>query len=94
MELKTLDRIFKEIQVGSEVTFKNLDPVAAGKTWGSENTIKLGENLFIAHGVGGDGIVTREDIEKAMATGIGRAPDKIYTITHIRINAIVEFNLN
>jgi|GEM_PF-4373998 len=93
MELKTLDRIFKESQVGSEVTFKNLDPFSAGKTWESENTIKLGQNRFIAHGVG-DGIVKREDIEKAMATGIGRAPDMIYTITHIRINAIVEFNLH
>jgi hypothetical protein len=100
-EGKTVDRGFlnrhiKESPNGSEVTFKNTDPLAKGMDYESENTIKLGPDLFIAHGIGGDGIVTRKQIEDAMAKDVlrGRIPDTFYIMTNLRINAIVEFNLH
>lgn len=90
-----LNRRFKESPMGSEVTFKNIDPLAKGRIYESENTIKLGLNSFIAHGIGGDGIVTREQIEDAMAKdALRRVGSDLYILTNIRINAIVEFNLH
>lgn len=93
MDRGFLNRRIKESPNGSEITFKNTDHLAKGRDYESENTIKLGPDLFIAHGIGDDAIVTREEIEKVIATDAlrGRIPDRFYIITNLRINAIIEF---
>ena len=84
MLIKEQERRFKSAPNGSRVVFANRDPRAQESPWQHENTIKMGEDQFIAHGpMPGNPFVTREQIYARMAHAIphgGTSPleDHIY----------------
>ena len=62
------EKKFKAAPKGSEITSTNLDPLVSDRAaYGHENTIKMGDDQFIAHGINGSGFATREDIYDLLA---------------------------
>ena len=85
---------------GSQVVFTNLDSLSNGRDFEHENTIKMGDDQFIAHGiiqargnVPANPFVTREQIYDALARDalrqVGKLPDDEYEQRQLYISTIV-----
>jgi hypothetical protein len=83
MLIKEQESRFKSAPNGSRIVFANLDPRSEKTAWQHENTIKMGADQFIAHGVmRNNPFVTREQIYDAIADavphGTSQLEDHIY----------------
>jgi Protein-glutamine gamma-glutamyltransferase len=97
--MKEQENKFKSVANGSQIVFTNLDPRSNDKVYEHENTIKVGSDLFIAHGIKpGIKVVTREQIYEVLARdavkGTGQAPDDAYKKKNLYISTIVLYGDN
>ncbi|MEO8231116.1 MAG: hypothetical protein ABI638_02460 [Ignavibacteriota bacterium] len=75
IETKSAEQILKEVPVGTIITFKNYNE-AAHPPFENENSIKAGDDLYIAIAIGKELFVSRKEIEVALAeaaTGLNAA---------------------
>jgi hypothetical protein len=88
------ERSFKAAPFGSQIVFTNLDPRSNGKAYEHENTIKMGDDQFIAHGiVKGSPFVSRDQIFNVLAADAMRGtlerPDDAYKKKYLYISQVV-----
>jgi hypothetical protein len=88
------EKKFKAAADGSQIVFTNLDPRSKDKAYEHENTIKMGADQFIAHGImSGNAFVTREQIYDVLAKdalrGTMQAADDAYKKRNLYISTIV-----
>jgi hypothetical protein len=78
-ELTPVEDVLKAAPIGSRVQWTNRDPAVRDTTWQHENTIKLGADLFAAHGFRGRGkrnTWSATDVQQELAdTAVGTAPE-------------------
>lgn len=91
---RSTEEILASLPLGSRVTWTNL--VAKESSYfRNENTIKLGQDLFAAHGfgVGKDNRFTRKKLEEnlAMQTTLGATPSPDYLSKNIFISSMEVF---
>jgi Protein-glutamine gamma-glutamyltransferase len=87
---------FKAAPIGSQIIFTNRDARANNKAYEHENTIKLGDDQFLAHGiVRGDHRVTRAQIYSILAEdalrGTGQKGDEVYEKRNLYISLVELF---
>jgi hypothetical protein len=89
--MKEQEQKFGGTANGSQIVFTNLDSRSNDKVYEHENTIKMGQDRFIAHGIArGNPFVTREQIFKVLAKdAVGHAADEQYKKTNLYISSIV-----
>lgn len=72
---KDQEEKYKAAPIGSQIVFTNLDRRSDDRAYENENTIKMGKDVFIAHGIiKGNKFVTREQILEVLANDALRGP--------------------
>jgi hypothetical protein len=92
--MREQEKKFKAAANGSQIVFTNLDPRSEDKAYEHENTIKMGADQFIAHGImAGNPFVTREEIYDVLAKdalrGTMQAPNDAYQKRNLYVSTIV-----
>jgi peptidoglycan hydrolase-like protein with peptidoglycan-binding domain len=90
-EPKAVDQLVADAPFGSRVTWTNLKaPISSA--FHNENTIKIGDDLFAAHGFGGSrNTFSRSEIEVKLAQAEDPSADSTYIATNIYISQIEHY---
>jgi hypothetical protein len=90
LETKSIDELLKEAPVGSRIMWTNLK-AAVGTAYRNENTLKLGDDQFAAHGFLAQlkkNIFTRTELELALAN-IANITNKSADDAYIKANVFI-----
>jgi hypothetical protein len=93
---KIQEKRFRAAPIGSQIIFANRDPRSNDTAYEHENTIKLGPDLFIAHGIDGKNrnvFVSSEQIyNKLIECALGRPGTKEYADRNLFISTVTTFS--
>ncbi|WP_224369514.1 eCIS core domain-containing protein [Hyalangium versicolor] len=92
-ETKSIDELLREAPVGSRVMWTNLQ-APLSSAYHNENTLKLGDDQFAAHGFMADlkkNVFTRKELEFALAKLTQNPPDDAYIKANVFVAEIEHY---
>jgi len=95
LETKSADELLKEAPVGSRIMWTNLE-AGVGTAYRNENTLKLGDDQFAAHGFLAElkkNIFTRKELELALARITNKSADEAYIKANVFIAEIEHYQM-
>jgi protein-glutamine gamma-glutamyltransferase-like protein len=95
LETKSIDDLLKEAPNGSRVMWTNLQH-SLSSAFRNENTLKLGDDQFAAHGFFGSlkkNVFTRKELELELAKTLNKSADEEYIKNNVFISEIEHYSM-